>query len=80
MASLSQFWRPPPPPLPLQIQSNAIAALEAIAPEAAELIKAAGTVTGDRVNGLVDGISGQWYCKFDTFNVRGGRTRGGAFV
>ena len=24
--------------------------------------------TGDRVNGLVDGVSGAWYCKFDTFS------------
>ncbi|KAI7987403.1 hypothetical protein LOK49_LG13G02012 [Camellia lanceoleosa] len=26
-----------------------------------------GYITGDRINGLVDGISGNWYCKFDTF-------------
>jgi 2-polyprenyl-6-methoxyphenol hydroxylase-like FAD-dependent oxidoreductase len=23
---------------------------------------------GDRINGLVDGVTGDWYCKFDTFH------------
>lgn len=27
-----------------------------------------GCVTGDRINGLCDGISGDWYCKFDTYH------------
>lgn len=52
---------------PIQIQSNALAALEAIDIDVAEKIMAAGCVTGDRINGLVDGISGNWYVKFDTF-------------
>nr|PNR55280.1 hypothetical protein PHYPA_006176 [Physcomitrium patens] len=52
---------------PIQIQSNALAALEAVDRQAAEEIMANGCVTGDRINGLVDGISGEWYCKFDTF-------------
>lgn len=52
---------------PIQIQSNALAALEAVDRDAAEEILANGCVTGDRINGLVDGISGEWYCKFDTF-------------
>ncbi|XP_058089517.1 zeaxanthin epoxidase, chloroplastic [Magnolia sinica] len=52
---------------PIQIQSNALAALEAIDPAVAEEIMAAGCITGDRINGLVDGISGAWYIKFDTF-------------
>lgn len=52
---------------PIQIQSNALAALEAVDQAAAEKIMANGCVTGDRINGLVDGISGEWYCKFDTF-------------
>lgn len=52
---------------PIQIQSNALAALEAIDMDVAEQVMAAGCVTGDRINGLVDGISGNWYIKFDTF-------------
>lgn len=52
---------------PIQIQSNALAALEAVDRDAAEEILANGCVTGDRINGLVDGLSGEWYCKFDTF-------------
>lgn len=45
---------------PIQIQSNALAALEAIDPEVAEEVMEAGCITGDRINGLVDGISGTW--------------------
>ncbi|XP_074304198.1 zeaxanthin epoxidase, chloroplastic [Silene latifolia] len=52
---------------PIQIQSNALAALEAIDMDVAEQVMAAGCVTGDRINGLVDGVSGNWYVKFDTF-------------
>lgn len=52
---------------PIQIQSNALAALEAIDMEVAEELMEAGCVTGDRINGLVDGVSGTWYVKFDTF-------------
>ncbi|EPS62910.1 zeaxanthin epoxidase, chloroplastic, partial [Genlisea aurea] len=52
---------------PIQIQSNALAALEAIDMSVADEIMRAGCITGDRINGLVDGISGSWYCKFDTF-------------
>lgn len=46
---------------PIQIQSNALAALEAIDMDAAEELMAAACITGDRINGLVDGISGTWY-------------------
>ncbi|XP_020550425.1 zeaxanthin epoxidase, chloroplastic-like [Sesamum indicum] len=52
---------------PIQIQSNALAALEAIDIDVAEEVMCAGCITGDRINGLVDGISGSWYVKFDTF-------------
>ncbi|XP_012079233.1 zeaxanthin epoxidase, chloroplastic [Jatropha curcas] len=52
---------------PIQIQSNALAALEAIDLEVAEEVMEAGCITGDRINGLVDGVSGTWYVKFDTF-------------
>ncbi|KAH6812320.1 zeaxanthin epoxidase [Perilla frutescens var. frutescens] len=52
---------------PIQLQSNALAALEAIDMDVGEQVMAAGCVTGDRINGLVDGISGAWFVKFDTF-------------
>ncbi|KAJ6678416.1 hypothetical protein OIU85_008948 [Salix viminalis] len=52
---------------PIQIQSNALAALEAIDLDVAEEVMRAGCITGDRINGLVDGVSGNWYVKFDTF-------------
>ncbi|KAJ1421237.1 Zeaxanthin epoxidase [Sesbania bispinosa] len=52
---------------PIQIQSNALAALEAIDSEVADEVMRLGCVTGDRINGLVDGVSGSWYVKFDTF-------------
>ncbi|PWZ41667.1 Zeaxanthin epoxidase, chloroplastic [Zea mays] len=43
---------------PIQIQSNALAALEAIDMSVAEEVMRVGCVTGDRINGLVDGMSG----------------------
>ena len=46
---------------PIQIQSNALAALEAIDMSVADEVMRAGCVTGDRINGLVDGVSGSWY-------------------
>ncbi len=46
---------------PIQIQSNALAALEAVDQAAAEEIMENGCVTGDRINGLVDGLTGVWY-------------------
>ncbi|CAL5187891.1 unnamed protein product [Lathyrus oleraceus] len=52
---------------PIQIQSNALAALEAIDMNVAEQVMRVGCITGDRINGLVDGVSGSWYIKFDTF-------------
>ena len=45
---------------PIQIQSNALAALEAIDIGVAEEVMEAGCITGDRINGLVDGVSGTW--------------------
>lgn len=52
---------------PIQIQSNALAALEAIDLDVADEVLRVRCVTGDRINGLVDGVSGTWYVKFDTF-------------
>lgn len=46
---------------PIQLLSNALAVLEAIDEHVAKQIMEAGCVTGDRINGLADGISGEWY-------------------
>lgn len=43
---------------PIQIQINALAALEAIDMDVAEEVIRVGCITGDRINGLVDGVSG----------------------
>lgn len=48
----------------LQVQSNALAALEAIDKDLADEIMAEGCITGDRINGLVDGETGKWYVSY----------------
>lgn len=53
---------------PIQVQSNALAALQALDTDMAERVFAEGCITGDRINGLCDGVTGEWYCKFDTFH------------
>ncbi|GMH35174.1 hypothetical protein BSKO_03042 [Bryopsis sp. KO-2023] len=53
---------------PIQIQSNALAALGVIDDEVSEKVCASGVITGDRINGLCDGLTGDWYVKFDTFH------------
>eukprot|EP00887_Chlorella_sp_A99_P007153 scaffold2.g7153.t1 len=53
---------------PIQIQSNALAALEAVDEGIAEQVCAGGCATGDRINGLCDGVTGDWYVKFDTYH------------
>ena len=51
----------PCPALPrLQIQSNALAALEALDMGVAERVFEEGCITGDRINGLCDGATGDW--------------------
>ncbi|GAB4848980.1 hypothetical protein Ancab_003793 [Ancistrocladus abbreviatus] len=45
---------------PIQIESNALAALEAMDMTVAEEVMQAGCITGDRTSGLVDGISATW--------------------
>eukprot|EP00227_Mantoniella_beaufortii_P010264 CAMPEP_0197590790 /NCGR_PEP_ID=MMETSP1326-20131121/12209_1 /TAXON_ID=1155430 /ORGANISM="Genus nov. species nov., Strain RCC2288" /LENGTH=552 /DNA_ID=CAMNT_0043156061 /DNA_START=168 /DNA_END=1826 /DNA_ORIENTATION=+ len=51
---------------PIQLQCNAQGALDSIAPDIAELVLDLGTVTGDRINGLLDGVAGDWFYRFDT--------------
>jgi len=51
---------------PIQLQCNAMGTLEAIDYELANLIYDNCTVTGDRINGLLDGRKGSWFFRFDT--------------
>lgn len=44
----------------LQVQSNALAALEAIDQDVADQVLDEGCITGDRINGLCDGVTGDW--------------------
>ncbi|MCL7041879.1 hypothetical protein MKW94_020709 [Papaver nudicaule] len=50
---------------PIQLQSNALAVLEAIDRDVAKEIIEAGCITGDRLNGLADGVTGEWFTTFD---------------
>ena len=43
-----------------QIQSNALAALEALDTYVAQRVYEEGCITGDRINGLCDGVTGDW--------------------
>lgn len=45
---------------PIQLLSSALAVLQAIDENVARQIMEAGCVTGDRINGLADGLSGDW--------------------
>ncbi|CAN6269998.1 unnamed protein product [Urochloa humidicola] len=45
---------------PIMLQSNALAVLEAIDPATADEVMDAGCVTGDRINGIIDGVSESW--------------------
>ncbi|KAF6258370.1 zeaxanthin epoxidase precursor [Scenedesmus sp. NREL 46B-D3] len=53
---------------PIQVQSNALAALEAIDVDVCNEVLRQGCITGDRINGLCDGETGDWYIKFDTYH------------
>ncbi|XAR63404.1 Zeaxanthin epoxidase [Bertholletia excelsa] len=50
---------------PIQLLSSALAVLEAIDRDVAMQIVEAGCITGNRINGLADGISGEWFTKYD---------------
>ena len=45
---------------PIQLLSSALAVLQEIDENVAEQIMKAGCVTGNRINGLADGVSGEW--------------------
>jgi len=45
---------------PIQVQSNALAALQALDAEVADAVLSLGVMTGDRINGLCDGLTGDW--------------------
>lgn len=51
---------------PIQVQSNALAALADISKDLYDKMAELGTVTADRISGLRDGITGRWLCEFDT--------------
>lgn len=51
---------------PIQLQCNAMGTIEAIDLGLANRIYDNCTVTGDRINGLLDGIKGSWFFRFDT--------------
>ena len=51
---------------PIQLQCNAQGALDSIAPDVLEKVWEKSTITGDRVNGLLDGVLGDWFYRFDT--------------
>ena len=51
---------------PIQLAGNALSMLEALDADVAEEVMRHGAITGDRVNGLLDGSTGEWYCRFDT--------------
>ncbi|XP_017245167.1 zeaxanthin epoxidase, chloroplastic [Daucus carota subsp. sativus] len=50
---------------PIQLLSSALAVLEAIDQEVATRIMEAGCITGNRTNGLADGLSGKWFATYD---------------
>jgi hypothetical protein len=49
-----------PPVRAPQVQSNALAALEAIDEAVAGEVMREGCITGDRINGMCDGVTGDW--------------------
>ena len=54
---------------PIQLQCNSQGALDSIDPAMAEEVFERGIITGDRVNGLLDGVSGEWFYRL----IRGSR-------
>ncbi|XP_047338274.1 zeaxanthin epoxidase, chloroplastic-like [Impatiens glandulifera] len=53
---------------PIQLLSSALAVLESIDVTVAKQVMDAGCVTGDRINGLADGVTGDWFVKLDLLN------------
>jgi len=51
---------------PIQLQCNAMGTMEAIDIDLANQIYQNCSVTGDRINGLMDGRKGFWFFRFDT--------------
>ena len=50
---------------PIQLASNALQILNEIDPSVYEKVQEKFTVTGDKENGIKDGIRTEWYAKFD---------------
>lgn len=54
---------------PIQLLSSALTVLEAIDENVAKQIMEVGCATGNRLNGLADGISGEWYVNFTSIYI-----------
>jgi len=50
---------------PIQLASNALQVYRELDADVAKKIEDAATYTGDKTNGIKDGIRGDWYAKFD---------------
>lgn len=50
---------------PIQLMSSALSVLEAIDESVVKKIMEVGCVTGNRINGLADGVSGEWFTELD---------------
>jgi len=53
---------------PIQIATNALESIRRIDEDVYRKIIASSTVIGDRINGLKDGISNEWFATFDLFS------------
>ncbi|KAK3254137.1 hypothetical protein CYMTET_36642, partial [Cymbomonas tetramitiformis] len=51
---------------PIQLQCNSMGTLQAIDAAVGEEVLSSSTITGDRINGLMDGVHGGWFFRFDT--------------
>lgn len=61
----SDTFPPAHPPLP-QNETKRTKLIAALTKKTAEKILDKSTITGDRVNGLLDGVAGDWFYRFDT--------------
>jgi len=65
---------------PIQIASNALESLKRIDSQVYEQIVAQSTVIGDRINGLKDGVSNEWFATFDLMSPAKKRNQGVSIV
>ena len=65
---------------PIQIATNALESIRRIDADAYEQIMASSTKIGDRVNGLKDGISNEWFATFDLLSPAKSRNQEASVV